>query len=326
MSPSRETRNIALVVLTDSAGDPQPSFATLLRGASLAAADNGLALTVHHVPSPQRIPLRLLNGDVGGVLLYDERCNVEIPRHLPNVPNVWVMSGRRRLRRGDHVFADSYQVGRMAAQYLIRNGHTRLAFLNLDRDHWPFRQYRQAFTDAAADQSISVVNIESARIPAPAVGDGGVDSPAAAVVSLVRRFLALNPTPTGLFIADDRQTAQLQPALQRFGIRLDQGATQIVSCNNDRPFLAALDPRPATIDIRAESIGRRGVEQLLWRMSHPTAERAVLLVEPVVVVSGEQQASPTMPSVSTPAQAVMLRPRARSVRRRISPSETLVSA
>jgi DNA-binding LacI/PurR family transcriptional regulator len=299
MSLSRETRNIALVVLADSAGDPQPSFATLLRGASLAAADNGLALTVHHVPSPQRIPPRVLDGDVGGVLLYDEGCNVEIPRQLSNVPSVWVMN----------------------------SGHTRLAFLNLDRDHWPFRQYCQAFTDAAADQSISVVNIESPRAQAPAADDGRVDSPAAAVVSLVRRFLALNPTPTGLFIADDRQTAQLQPALQRFGIRLDQGATQIVSCNNDRPFLAGLDPRPATIDIRAESIGRRGVEQLLWRMSHPTAERAVLLVEPVVVLSGaEQQASPTMPSVSTPAQAVTLRPRAASVRRRISPPGTLVSA
>jgi DNA-binding LacI/PurR family transcriptional regulator len=316
-----------LVVLTDSTGDPQPSFATLLRGASLAAADNGLALTVHHVPSAAKILPRVLHGDVGGVLLYDEGCSVDVPRQLSSVPSVWVMSSRRRLRRGDHVFSDSYHVGRSAAQYLIRNGHTRLAFLNLDRDHWPFRQYRQAFTDAAADQSISVVNIESARIPAAAVGDGRVESPAAVVVSLVRRFLALNPTPTGLFIADDRQTAQLQPALQRFGIRLDQGATQIVSCNNDRPFLAGLDPRPATIDIRAESIGRRGVEQLLWRMSHPTAGRAVLMVEPVVVVSGgEQKASPTMPSVSTPAHAAVLRPRARSIRRRNSSPGTLVSA
>ena len=39
------------------------------------------------------------------------------------------------------------------------------------------------------------------------------------------------------------------------------------------------------IDIRTEAIGRRGVEQLLWRLEHPAvSERVVATVEPRLVL------------------------------------------
>jgi hypothetical protein len=45
-----------------------------------------------------------------------------------------------------------------------------------------------------------------------------------------------------------------------------------------------LQVTPATIDIRPESIGRLGVEQLLWRMRNPTVpERVRVMVEPVLI-------------------------------------------
>ena len=58
----------------------------------------------------------------------------------------------------------------------------------------------------------------------------------------------------------------------------------LVSCNNELPYLDRLNPPPATLDIRAESIGRRSVEQLLWRLGHSTVpERIRKLVEPSLI-------------------------------------------
>lgn len=83
----------------------------------------------------------------------------------------------------------------------------------------------------------------------------------------------------------------IQPALQARGIEVGPGHTQFISCNNEAPFRVGLLPKPAAIDIRVESIGRRGVEQLLWRMAHlHLQERLICAVEPVVVDYEDQLA------------------------------------
>jgi DNA-binding LacI/PurR family transcriptional regulator len=61
-------------------------------------------------------------------------------------------------------------------------------------------------------------------------------------------------------------------------------ALEIISCDNEEQFLSRVAPRPATIDINLELVGRRGVQQLLWRMRHPEARnRITVLVEPRLV-------------------------------------------
>ena len=55
----------------------------------------------------------------------------------------------------------------------------------------------------------------------------------------------------------------------------------LISCNNEMPYLNRLRPAPATLDIRAESIGRRGIEQLIWRLDNANVqERIRKMVEP----------------------------------------------
>jgi hypothetical protein len=71
--------------------------------------------------------------------------------------------------------------------------------------------------------------------------------------------------------------------LQRGGIEIGPGKVEVVSCNNEKPYLVGLDPTPTEIDIRASSIGLRGVEQLVWRLEHPNVpERIVQTIEPFV--------------------------------------------
>jgi DNA-binding LacI/PurR family transcriptional regulator len=58
----------------------------------------------------------------------------------------------------------------------------------------------------------------------------------------------------------------------------------VLSFNHERPLVLGLNPALTTIDIRAETIGRRAVERLLWRIEHPEDDVATkIVVEPVLV-------------------------------------------
>src|SRR5438874_1188717 len=70
------------------------------------------------------------------------------------------------------------------------------------------------------------------------------------------------------------------------GFEIGPGKTELISCNNEEPYLVGLIPKPAVIDIRVESIGARGVDQLLWRLEHPDIhERIITAIEPFVVTN-----------------------------------------
>jgi DNA-binding LacI/PurR family transcriptional regulator len=193
------------------------------------------------------------------------------------------MGNRRRPDWGDQVMPDSYEIGDLAARYLTERGHKLLAFLNLDVGHWPFRLYSQSFAAAAADNNADVCIVQQ-TLPPLGASDYWHKFSAESVDRLVQDFLKLSARPTGLFVADDMQVALIQPALQARGIEIGPGQTEIVSCNNERPYLVGLTPKPAVIDIRVESIGRRGVDQLLWRLQHTDVpERIVATIEPFIV-------------------------------------------
>jgi DNA-binding LacI/PurR family transcriptional regulator len=276
-----EKKRAAFLVLGASGQQATPAFAGLLRGVSLGGADNGIDVAFHFVPDPEEISGWILDQRMDGLLLHGTRPSGEIERRLRKIPTVWLMGNRRRPDWGDQVMPDSYEIGHLAAEYLITRGHKHLAFMNLDAGFWPFRLYCQSFTAAAADQATPVIAVEQPLENSP---DYWHRHSQKGVSDLVERFLALSPRPTGIFVADDMQVALLQPALQTRGVELGPGHTQIISCNNESPFRVGLSPRPAAIDIRVESIGRRGVEQLLWRMAHlHLQERLICAVEPLVI-------------------------------------------
>lgn len=276
----RDSPEIAFFVLGTSRSRATPAFQDLLRGVSMAATSHDLNLIFHHVADPTRLPLRTLES-LDGILLHGATPQGEVRERLRRLPTVWLMGNVRRPDWGDQVLPDGYQVGELAAKYLLDRGHKRLAFLNLDGGHRSLRLYGHAFGAAAQDAGAHVDRLEQ---PSEATGEYWHDHSAESVDRLVQRYLALSPRPTGVFVADDMQVAILQPALQKQGVEIGHGGVDVVSCNNEQPYLVGLSPRPAVIDIRVESIGRRGVEQLLWRLDHnEVPERIITAIEPMVI-------------------------------------------
>jgi LacI family transcriptional regulator len=272
---------IAFLVFGTQRSRATPAFEELLHGVSQGASEFDLNLVFTHVPDTEHLPTRVLDQKVDGVLMHGAMPSPEIRQRLLKIPTVWLMGNRRRPEWGDQVMPDGYEIGELAARYLISRGHRHLAFLDLDANHWPFRIYGHAFGAGAMEAGATVQMIEQRREPSP---DYWRTHSAESVEALVRRYAQLDPRPTGVFVADDMQVAMIQPEMQKQGVEIGPGKVELISCNNEKPYLIGLTPRPAVIDIRAGSIGKRGVEQLVWRLDRGgMPERIITAIEPYVV-------------------------------------------
>src|SRR5207302_6943196 len=133
------------------------------RGVSAGESKNDLNLIFNHVSEADHLPGRIFDQRIDGVLLHGVIPEGELRERLRRVPTVWLMGNRARPDWGDQVLPDAFEIGQMAAHYLINRGHKNLAFLNLDSGHWALRMYGHAFNATASDAGIPVHRLEQVR-------------------------------------------------------------------------------------------------------------------------------------------------------------------
>jgi LacI family transcriptional regulator len=281
-----KTGTIAFVVFGTSGSQPTPAFEELLRGVSDQASKYNISLIFSFVTDPTQLPPRITERRVDGILLHGERPSLDVQARLSAIPTVWLMANPQRPTWGDQVMPDNLAIGTIAANYLARRGHTRLAYLGT-RASWSLELRSLAFAHRAREMNLDVEVIEMAeKIGADFWQRDGLND---AAFSLVDRLQHLRPLPTGLFVAEDRLVAPLDAAIGRSGAFSASGGNghahlEIISCNNERSQFAGMKRPPATIDIRAAAIGRLGVERLIWRAGNPNIhERIRSMVEPCLV-------------------------------------------
>src|SRR6185369_11955742 len=106
---------------------------------------------------------------------------------------------------------------------------------------------------------------------------------AASIEELAREIATSESRPDGLFVPTDLFLTQIAPLLSRHGATPERDI-RIVSCDNESERLAMLNPRPASIDIRPEFIGRSAVRQLVHRLGHPDEPPTRILIAPHVAL------------------------------------------
>jgi DNA-binding LacI/PurR family transcriptional regulator len=179
---------------------------------------------------------------------------------------------------------DTEVAARLVVDHLVSKGHRRIAFVNPKPGQSQFEKLKTAFLAHAPRRSAvpSLLESDPAEkliwpLPATTLQDK--------VNVLVERW-ARQPAatrPTALFVPSDRTVVQLYSALDRRQLRVGVDVS-VVSCNNEQSLLMDLHPAPTTIDVHAESIGRRAVDQLRWRISHPDDPLPTqVLLEPTLV-------------------------------------------
>jgi LacI family transcriptional regulator len=285
LSVAGKPASVGFVVLGTTGANAAPAFEKLLRGVSSACTDNGMGLRIGFVSDLAHAPQWLLARQVDGLLLHGEQPAGLALERFGAGPAVWLMGNRRRPTWGDQVMPNNAAIGDLAAKYLIRRGHRRLAHLGVGGGAWSLRLRSFAFVHAAEDAGADA-RVLDASVETPSSDYWCADGLAAAADHLVNELMVNGrPSATGLFLAEDRLLPLVDRALQSRGVRIGAGGdVEIVSCNNERPHHAGLQSQPAVIDIHPEAIGRRGVEQLTWRMRNPdVSERVRTMVDPTLL-------------------------------------------
>jgi LacI family transcriptional regulator len=279
-------RNIALVMLgMDRSLAELPSVAAAIHGAEAALKELGANMLLVDIPRADHLPATLGRNRIDGLLLKGtmlgsllQHANIALVQRLEQIPSVWFL-GKPAGAWGDVVQSNDRSVGRQAAEHLWQQGHRRLAFLNPKPNQATFAQRQAAFEWHARHLGAELATVlgddSEVKLASPPID--ALDN----VDDLVERLLSLPERPTGLFVPADAIAAMVYRALSKRGLQIGQGLS-LISCNYEATLLTGLYPTLTTIDIHAEYIGRRAVDQLIWRLAHRDVPSDDIGVEPTL--------------------------------------------
>jgi DNA-binding LacI/PurR family transcriptional regulator len=261
-----------------------PVFAAVVAGINRAANERGLQVLIDHVLDPAELNAGIRKGQFSGALTFlpaasDPRLLESVRAHLPVVR---VMGQEMADDELDLIGPDDLAVGRMAYRYLAGKGCKRVAYLTTRPDHEAMVVRAMGFRVAAS--SAKSPNLEAYVCgPSDFLSLIGMQVYSGADLRSVAQAIATSdPRPDGLFVSQDVEAIGLYPMLVQHGIR--PGAdVQIISCNNEQSGLAMLSPRPATIDLGTDQIGRWAVTRLVNRIVRPSEPPIRMLIAPKLV-------------------------------------------
>ena len=254
-----------------------PIYMAVLHGVEAALAELHFSMLLRSLPQLERDPAPVLPKQIDGAVFLFPPHHPSLRRQLEALPSTQMMGLPDPAVAWDHVTYNNDSIGRLAAAHLFDLGCRHCAAVHVAHRSPSALMHQRSLAFQRAMESLggTAVPIFPEEDCNPSEHPEGLHR---ALASLHR----MTPPPTGLFVPMDDIVMGIYPYLHTHGLAPGR-RLQVVSCNNDRPFLAGLKPRPATVDIHAAEVGRRAAEQLVWRLDHPDASRTTLILEPDLV-------------------------------------------
>lgn len=259
-----------------------PIYSAVIEGIEKEISDHGMNLQIRQVADWQRAVETLNDDSVRGVIFFGSQDSVVQPTgSLQKLPCIWVMGDPGKFA-GDHVQPDHAKIGIIAAEHLLQKGHRHCAYLGFVDGPPGYHVGSRGDTFRWAIEQAGGT-VEMLMDPELIVVDRDHNSPNEPVIAkLFDRLMGLSPRPTAIMIRADILAPVTYRLLQARGIMPQKDMT-VITCNNERPYLMSLSPPPVIVDLHAVAIGRRAVNQLLWRYENRTEPAMRVLVEPVLI-------------------------------------------
>jgi DNA-binding LacI/PurR family transcriptional regulator len=262
-------------------------FAAALAGIVRAARELELNVLVDDVANVNELCPAVRNGDVDGALVFVppeiDANSVGLETLRQRMPVVRMMGNLTSITSVDHVGSDNMAIGNLAFQFLWAKGCRELAFLSNDPT-WDFNQTRAfGFLHAARQAGVVPTCYIVSSDPLDAEPFGSRVVRCETKEELAERLASASPRPTGVFVCRDTDAIRFQPLLQARGVRIGSDSAaemRLVSCDNDEIRLSMLNPRPISIDLCPEEIGRRGMIRLAGRIRKPDEPSFRTLIVP----------------------------------------------
>jgi len=258
------------------------SCSLMLQGVEDALRARQQDMLLAHVSQVEHLPTVVRKRQVSGLILIGHEPSAAVLQQIKDIPAVWLTSHHDV--DGDVMISGNESVGRIAAEYLVDRGHTKLGVLNTLGFNPVVDLRCRYFAFVAQERGCTVTQFVSKT---DVTWDGQRELDLALfekqVDEQVAVFLKEKNRPTGLFVPLDLQVAMVYRVLDKRGVRPDKGL-EFVGCDDEKAALIGLNPRPATVNIGPVTMGRRAVEQLYWRIDHGEGDRQVrVTVEPQLV-------------------------------------------
>jgi LacI family transcriptional regulator len=284
----RRTNTIAVLAIGDSMEWLQlPVMAAAVGGITQAARHLALKVQLEEMVDHAKPTQSLLNREVDGAVVFlssnikPTDFQAALIAVQKNVPVVWAMGGDAGVTEVDHIIPDDRAISRLAFNTLVQQGCKNLAFLTLAPKWAMMRNRGQFFASIAHDAGVNWSTYIRSDDPRDAELFGPRTVVEPRLASLIDRLLAASPKLDGIFIGNDATTCYAHPMLLERGVIPGKDII-LVSCDNERPSLAGLTPRPISIDINAAEVGAVAVRRLAFRIDHPNDPPVMIKVAPFI--------------------------------------------
>ena len=166
---------------------------------------------------------------------------------------------------GDTLLSCNREYVYMMTSHLISQGHKKLGFIGGDVNCRSFDERRLGFIDAMAAANLPVMErfIFGMR-------------PGEVFESIRPWVTTMKEYPTAFVCVNDIRAILAKTSLSEVGMDVP---SDIALCGYDNaPYLSALFPDLSSIDSRVEYMGKRAMQELLWRLANPDAPYEVIKI------------------------------------------------
>jgi LacI family transcriptional regulator len=291
-SASRGLRTHCVATLLVAMEDSLLQRVTASGPLAAALAEHDLRLMYVPMPDPHVLPPIIDRRHVDGVIVQGLQPAGAADAKLSKMPAVWMMTRRSTDYWADYVEPDNRAIGRLAADYMSRAGHRRVALLNL-QPHYPAFFARAAeFMSVAAAKGVSAADLSAgASNESDRLNFENIDE---FLCLQVARLAKLKPRPTALFATSDIVLPGLYRLLAQHNIRVGVDL-EIITSDYTPVMASALIPSPVCIDIQIMAIAQKAVDQLMWRMANPKSPGPVGSIVPPRLVMPDGHIEPIRP-------------------------------
>ena len=211
---------------------------------------------------------RLLEQRVEG-LLYAATWHraVVVPEIAREVPTVLVNCFDAE-GRFPAVVPDEREGGHRATQRLLRAGHRRIGFVNLDPGIPAAIGRREGYINAL--HGAGIVPDEALEVTGHATADSGF--------AATEQLLDLPEPPTAIFCANDRMAMGAYDAIKERGLRIPQDVA-VIGFDNQELIAGYLRPGLTTVALPFEQMGAIGVDLLAAITAGESTDTKIVTVD-----------------------------------------------
>lgn len=221
--------------------------------------------------SPQDMPLVIQNKQIDGILIFGD-MNDALRDFFAGIPVFWMTSHHEG--SDTLILTGNREIGHLGARYCREKGCRKVVAIGAHQGPEVWTSRCEAFVEMAKGLSVESSLLLGDMLPDMETSIGQV------VIENSDLFQAAD----GIFFQADRLAAYAYPALHKIGVFNAGKAPVVISCGGERSYLSGLCPRPVSVDIGADLLGRQAVEQILWRIRYPEEKRHFsVVIQPEIV-------------------------------------------